>query len=124
MPERIEITKMKQNSENREYVLENVKKEGALLEFASEKLRDDKEVVLEAIHNNAEALEFASDRLKGDRQVVYDSVSKAGWTYCYAQENLVEDKELYKSMSDAALISAKKYDLSVVVPQYDKVFGI
>lgn len=25
MPERIEITRMKQNSENREYVLENVK---------------------------------------------------------------------------------------------------
>ena len=85
MPERIEITKMKQNSENREYVIENVKQEGALLEFASEKLRDDKEVVLEAIHNNPEALEFASDRLKGDREVVYDSVSKVGWTYCYAQ---------------------------------------
>ena len=27
MPERIEITKMKQNSENREYVIENVKQE-------------------------------------------------------------------------------------------------
>ena len=41
MPERIEITRMKQNSENREYVLENVKQEGALLEFASDELRDD-----------------------------------------------------------------------------------
>ena len=39
-------------------------------------------------------------------------------------EKLVGDKELYNRMSDAALISAKKYDLSVVVPQYDKVFGI
>ena len=29
MPERIEITKMKQNSNNREYVIENVKQEGA-----------------------------------------------------------------------------------------------
>ena len=44
MPERIEITKMKQNWNNREYVIENVKQEGALLEFASEELRDDKEV--------------------------------------------------------------------------------
>ena len=76
MPERIEITKMKQNSENREYAIENVKQEGTLLEFASDELRDDKEVVLEAIHNNPEALEFASDRLKGDREVVYDSVRK------------------------------------------------
>ena len=86
MPERIEITKMKQNANNREYVIENVKKEGALVEFACEELRDDKEIILEAIHNNPEALELASDRLKGDRQVVYDSVSKAGWTYCYAKE--------------------------------------
>ena len=67
MPERIEITKMKQNANNREYVIENVKKEGALLEFASDELRDDKEVVLEAIYNNPEALEFASEKLKGDR---------------------------------------------------------
>ena len=91
MPERIEITKMKQNANNREYVMENVKKEGVLLEFASDELRDDKEVVLEAIYNNPEALEFASERLKGDRDVVYNSVSKVGWTYCYAKENLLEE---------------------------------
>ena len=57
MPERIEITKMKQNSNNRQYVIENVKQEGALVEFASDELRDDKEVILEAINNNPEALE-------------------------------------------------------------------
>ena len=72
MPERIEITKMKQNKDNREYVLENVKKEGALIEFASDELRDNKEVILEAINNNPEALEFASDRLKADREVVWN----------------------------------------------------
>ena len=38
MPERIEITKMKQNATNREYVIENVKQEGALVEFASDEL--------------------------------------------------------------------------------------
>ena len=91
MPERIEVTKMKQNANNREYVLENVKKEGALLEFASDALKDDKEIALEAVHNNPEALEFVSDRLKGDREVVYDSVSKVGWTYCYTKENFFED---------------------------------
>ena len=79
MPERIEVTKMRQNANNREYVIENVKKEGALVEFASPELRDDKEVILEAIKNNPEALEFASDRLKGDREVVYESVSKVGY---------------------------------------------
>ena len=51
MPERIEITKMRKNSTNREYVISNVKSEGALLEFASPELRDDKEVVMEAVTN-------------------------------------------------------------------------
>ena len=92
MPERIEVTKMKQNSENKEYVIENVKKTGALLEFACDQLKDDKEVVMEAVKNNPEALEFASDRLKGDREIVYESVSNVGWTYCYAKENKKELK--------------------------------
>ena len=49
MPERIEVTKMKQNSTNKEYVIENVQKEGELLEFACPEFRDDKQIVLEAI---------------------------------------------------------------------------
>lgn len=76
MPEPIEVTEMRKNSSNRDYVLENVSKQGSLLEFADDSLKDDNEIVLEAIKNNPEALEFASDRLKGDREVVFNSVSK------------------------------------------------
>ena len=35
MPVPIEIVKMKENSENREYVKEQVRNQGSLLEFAS-----------------------------------------------------------------------------------------
>ena len=76
MPEPIEITKIKENYNNREYVLKAVSEQGSLLDFAEESLKDDKEIVLTAIANNPEALEFASDRLKSDREVVYNSVSK------------------------------------------------
>lgn len=76
MPEPIEITNMKKNKDNREYVLEVVKQNGKLLEFASEVLQDDEEIAKQAVHNNAEALEFVSDRLKGNRDIVYDSVSR------------------------------------------------
>ena len=117
MPERIEITKMKQNSENREYVIENVKQEGALLEFASEELRDDKDVILEAIHNNPEALEFASDRLKADREVVYESVSKVGWTYCYAKENLLDDKDLYMTCLETVITDGNFKKLGVALEE-------
>ena len=69
MPERIEITKMKQNSSNREYVIENVKQEGALIEFASEELRDDKEVVLKAVNAKPLIVKYASLRLRQDIDV-------------------------------------------------------
>ena len=36
MPEPIEITKMKENCNNREYVLSAVANQGSLLDFASE----------------------------------------------------------------------------------------
>lgn len=39
-------------------------------------------------------------------------------------ERLMRDKELYDNMSKAAIESSKKYDIKVVTPQYDKVFGI
>lgn len=75
MPEPIEITNMKKNKDNREYVLNVVRENGKLLEFASDELKDDEQIAKEAVHNNAEALEFVSDRLKGNRDIVYDSVS-------------------------------------------------
>ena len=58
-------------------------------------MKDDREIALAAVHNNPEALEYVSDRLKADREIVYDSVSEVGWTYCYAKENLLNDKELF-----------------------------
>jgi len=77
MPEPIEITRIKENYNNREYVLKAVSEQGSLLDFVEESFKDDKEIVLTAIENNPEALEFASDRLKVDKEVVYNSVSKA-----------------------------------------------
>ena len=76
MPEAIEITNMRNNSSNREYVLNAVKENGKLLDLADEKFKDDEEIAKIAVNNNPEALEFVSDRLKGDRDIVYNSVSK------------------------------------------------
>jgi len=94
MPEAPEITAMKENASNREYVLKTVNENGKLLEFADDNFHNDREVVLAAVKNNPEALEFASFDLKKDREIVYESVSKLGWTYCYVDESLKNDKEL------------------------------
>ena len=40
---------MKQNSDNREYVLKTVKENGKLLEFAMEDFKDDREIVFEGV---------------------------------------------------------------------------
>ena len=88
MPEPREVIQMRENSSNREYVLNAVKENGKLIEFADDIFKDDKEIMLLAIANNPEALEFASDRLKQDREVVFNSVSEVGWTYCYAKGDL------------------------------------
>ena len=58
-----------QQADNREYVLECVKKDGKLLDFASDGLKDDKEIAKTAIEQNPVALEFVSQRLKNDREI-------------------------------------------------------
>ncbi len=90
MPERPEVIKMRENAHDRQYVLENVSKEGGLLDYAGEEMKDDREIALVAVHNNPEALEYVSDRLKADREIVYDSVSEVGWTYCYAKRKFIK----------------------------------
>ena len=54
MPERIEVTKMRENAHKKDYVKEAVSKEGGILDFAGDEMKDDKEIALIAIHNNPE----------------------------------------------------------------------
>ena len=95
MPVPVEIIKMKENSTNREYVLEQVKINGKLLEFADVSLQDDEEIVTEAVNNNPEALEFASNRLKGNREIVYNL--RLPLTFQQGEKMLVssKDNEIY-----------------------------
>ena len=43
MPERPEVIKMRENAHDRQYVLENVSKEGGILDYAGEEMKDDRE---------------------------------------------------------------------------------
>ena len=86
-----EITEMKKNCENRAYVLEAVRTQGNLLEFAAENLKDDEEIVRKALENNGEAMEFASDRLKNNKEIILLAIKNAPWTACYASERLKGD---------------------------------
>ena len=51
---------MKENWNDKKFVLERVKRNGLALEFASEELTNDLEVVIEAIKQDLNAISFAS----------------------------------------------------------------
>jgi hypothetical protein len=44
------------------------------LQYASEKLKDDKEVVLEAVKKNCYVLKYASERLKNDKKFLLKAI--------------------------------------------------
>ena len=52
------------------FVLEMVRKNGLLLQKASDELKNDKEVVIEALQESGWALKYASPALKNDRSIV------------------------------------------------------
>ena len=86
-----EVTEIKKNSDNKEYVKEAVRKNGKLLEFASSKLQDDEEIVKIALQNTGEALEFASNRLKDNKEIALLAIQKK-MDKCYTL--LVKDYEM------------------------------
>ena len=94
-----------EKANNKEYVLEMVKKQGSLLDYASDELKNDKEVVLAAIQQDGNALEFAGKKLKDDKEVVLESIKKVGWTACYVSSRLSDDKEV---MLDAVKIDGQE----------------
>lgn len=74
--------------------IQNLQKNGLLLEDLSEELKRDKEVVLTAIINNPKSFKFASDELKADPQIVLEAIlinpQNADMVLWHADRNLVE----------------------------------
>lgn len=60
---------------NKESALDQLSKNGLLLENMSSKLKEDKEVVLVAVRNNPRSFKFASEKLKADPEVVLEAIS-------------------------------------------------
>ena len=89
-----EVTEIKANCNNKEYVLKAVGGQGKLLEWASDELRDDEEVVKTALENDGEAMEFASDRLKDNKDLMLLAIKGAPWTACYASDRLRADRDV------------------------------
>ena len=79
---------------DRDVVMEALKKDSFALEYASEDLKKDKEIVKTAIEKRGLALWYASEELKNDRDIVLNAVKNNGIALGYASLELRKDKEI------------------------------
>ena len=63
---------------NFDFVLNKVKQDGIVLEFASERLKDNEEIVKEAVKQYGLALEYASEELQNNEEIVMEAVKQYG----------------------------------------------
>ena len=81
----------KEETENKEFVLNAVSKHGIELQYASKDLRNDRDVVMAAVENDGTALRYASDNLKNDRHLVYAALTNDYRALKYASEKRYSD---------------------------------
>ena len=80
--------------DDRETVMFAVQSNGYALHDASTRLQDDREIVMIAIQTNTFALGRASIRLRDDKEIVMTAVQNSKWALKYASERLQDDKEI------------------------------
>jgi len=79
-------------------VLDCVKQNGKVLQYASPVLRGNREIVLEAVKQSWEALQYASPDLRGNREIVLEAVKQSREALQYASEELQNDPEIVEKM--------------------------
>ncbi len=65
---------------------------GKLLEYASDRLKNNKPTVLAAVTNKGSALQYASNELKNDKDVVLAAIEQDCYALRYASDELENDK--------------------------------
>lgn len=63
-----------ENRNDPQIVMEIVKQNGRLLEYAGDRLKNDPKIVLEAIKNDATSYEYASERLQKDKELLFTAM--------------------------------------------------
>lgn len=79
--------------DDRHDLLEIVREHARMLEFASERLRDDAEVVREAVQTDGRALRFASARLREDPEVVTAAI-QTGYGFESTSDRLRDNRDV------------------------------
>lgn len=91
------LPKTIQNFNEKDYILEEVAKNGLILNKASEVLKNDKEVVLMAVQNQGRALCAASKTLKNAKEIVLIAIQNDANALSCASEKLKDNEEVVLS---------------------------
>jgi hypothetical protein len=80
--------------DNKEDILERVKKDGYSLRDAIYKLKDNEEIVMVSVQHNGWSLQYASDRLRDNKEIVMAAVKEYGTALKYTSDRLKDDKDI------------------------------
>ena len=86
--------KIKEDWNDFDYVLSQVKQTGVRLYRASEELKNNEEIVKEAVKQNAWALEYASKKLQDNKEIVKIAVKQNGMALKFASRRLQDGEEI------------------------------
>ncbi len=88
---------MEENLDNKDYVIEKVRRNPLSFRHLDKKWRGDKDVVLASFENSGGYnLEFATEEMKRDRDVVLAAAKYSGYTLSFASEELRGTPKLKK----------------------------
>jgi len=79
--------------EDRDFVLNEIRKNGAALECAADSLKKDREVVLNAVKQYRWALRYADESLRKDPEIVLAAKREHGWALDAVHPSLWRDKD-------------------------------
>lgn len=99
--------------DDKEVVIEAVRKFGAAFKYSIPELKNDKEILLEAVKQNGYCLEFVSEVFKNDIDIVLAAIKQNGLALRYAAEQFKgNEKMVRRAMKDNVLaLEAASEDL-------------
>jgi hypothetical protein len=76
-----------------------VRQNGAKLEFASNRLKDNKDIVEAAVKNNGLSLQFASGELRNDKEIVLEAINQNPKAIEFASIELQNDTDIIEQLN-------------------------
>ena len=99
------LKKQENQKENKEFLLDAMKVDAFLLDYLSEKLKNDHEIVKAAVENNGLSLQFASTELKNNKALVLAAIQENRLALEQASEELKNNRTFILNCLDNDYIS-------------------